>query len=280
MKMEIFALILQKSNGKRFLLNCLVRPKLVISVWRLRPAAKPTSCLVRKVCAKKLTIQLMNLECRLRVRSPACTATDRSVTQGQKRTIGPAAISEKSPIPWHEQPLYRYTHTTEILPMSPFFSKHEPWILRVYELLYELLPCFVYRILCVHSCVTHQGANRTVLMGKLAHPSHPSQSVASTSHQSLIPAVDPFTEELVHPNSLPFTPIIMSIITEKPEGFCFDRNLTIILTIIPRNIMLFWPKLLISTFGTWKSSAKGQLKAPSFSACTPTWTCPFPNRPI
>ena len=127
---------------------------------------------------------------------------------------------------------------------------------------YQLLPCFVYRILCVHSCVTHLLTNKAVLM-ELPHPSHPSHLV-SGKHSSSIPHSCSPIDGLVHPNSWPFTPSSFLSLLQSPK-------------------LSFWHSWFLITvlFTIWHQKiVKGQLKAPSFSACTSTWTCPFPNRTI
>lgn len=98
---------------------------------------------------------------------------------------------------------------------------------------------------------------------ELPHPSHPSHLV-SGKHSSSIPHSCSPIDGLVHPNSWPFTPSSFLSLLQSPK-------------------LSFWHSWFLITvlFTIWHQKiVKGQLKAPSFSACTSTWTCPFPNRTI
>ena len=167
----------------------------------------------------------MNLECRLRVRNPARRQIGASSKVRQER-------SNLLPLPrnlhfFDMNNCSKRIQIPEILSMSPFFSKHEfllnPRCLKGaipeyygYMNYYQLLPCFVYRILCVHSCVTHLLTNKAVLMGELPHPSHPSHLV-SGKHSSSIPHSCSPIDGLVHPNSWPFTPSSFLSLLQSPK---------------------------------------------------------------
>lgn len=233
---------------------------------------RPTyTCLVRKVQKFWPSQKLMNLECRLRVRNPA------------RRQIGASSKVDKNDrtcchcreififLTWTTAPnAYKYRKSCP----CPLSSQNmsfcwTPRCLRGaipeyygYMNYYQLLPCFVCRILCVHSCVTHLLTNKAVLM-ELPHPSHPSHLV-SGKHSSSIPHSCSPIDGLVHPNSWPFTPSSFLSLLQSPK-------------------LSFWHNWFLITvlFTIWHQKiVKGQLKAPSFSACTSTWTCPFPNRTI
>lgn len=189
---------------------------------------RPTStCLVRKVQKVWPSQKLMNLECRLRVRNLALRqiGASRKVRKEQSNLL----------------PLPRNLHfldmnncsigirIPEVLSMSPFSSKHEfllnpkmlkrcdPWILRVYELPVTTM-LRLQDLMCPQLC--HAPINKqAVLMGELPHPSH----LVSGKHSSSIPHSCSPIDGLVHPNSWPFTPIMISITTAKPKAFVLTQ---------------------------------------------------------
>ena len=109
-------------------------------------------------------------------------------------------------------------------------ARCDPWIFRV-----ELLPVttmLVYRILCVHSCVTNNKL-RFSWGSCHIHPSH-------TVHQFLIPALVPFIDGSFTriPSHKP--PIIICLYDYwKAQSFRFDTIVDCILTTIEHNWAVF-----------------------------------------